>query len=205
MTWIVAAEEPNPLTPHLAEIVLGVVVFVILVGLVRKYVVPNFEKTFSERTAAIEGGLQKAEQAQAEAKAALEEYTAQLAEARHEAARIREDAREQGATIIAEMRTSAQTEADRIIGTAHTAIQAERAQVLQQLRTEVGAMATALAGRIVGESLEDEVRQRRTVERFIAELEAADEPSPGSSDGDSPDSAPAAGGGSAAAPVGESH
>jgi len=174
MTWIVAAEEPNPLTPHLAEIVLGVVVFVILVGLVRKYVVPNFEKTFSERTAAIEGGLQKAEQAQAEAKAALEEYTAQLAEARHEAARIREDAREQGATIIAEMRTSAQTEADRITGTAHTAIQAERAQVLQQLRTEVGAMATALAGRIVGESLEDEARQRRTVDRFLAELESQD-------------------------------
>ncbi len=72
------------------------------------------------------------------------------------------------------MRTSAQTEADRIIGTAHTAIQAERAQVLQQLRTEVGAMATALAGRIVGESLEDEARQRRTVDRFLAELESQD-------------------------------
>jgi hypothetical protein len=43
--------------------------------------------------------------------------------------------------------------------------------VLQQLRTEVGTLATSLAGRIVGESLEDEVRQRRTVDRFLAELE----------------------------------
>jgi len=29
-----------------------------------------------------------------------------------------------------------------------------------------------LAGRVVGESLEDEARQRRTVERFLAELES---------------------------------
>ena len=175
MNWILAAEEePNPLTPHIAEIVLGVVVFLILWRLVAKFVVPNFEKTFAQRTAAIEGGMKQAEQAQAEAKAALEEYTAQLAEARHEASRIREDAREQGATIIAEMRTQAQNEADRVIRTAHTQIEAERQQVLQQLRTEVGAMATLLASRIVGESLEDEARRRRTVDRFITELETQD-------------------------------
>ncbi|MBA2559766.1 MAG: F0F1 ATP synthase subunit B, partial [Propionibacteriales bacterium] len=45
-------------------------------------------------------------------------------------------------------------------------------QVLAQLKTEVGSLATGLAGRIVGESLEDEARQRRTVERFIEELES---------------------------------
>jgi len=169
---LAAEEEPNPLIPHVAEVVLGTIVFGILVWLVAKYVVPKFEQTFAQRTAAIEGGMRQAEKAQAEAKAALEEYTAQLAEARHEAARIREDAREQGAAIIAEMRGQAQTEADRIITTAHAQVQAERQQVIQQLRTEVGAMATALASRIVGESLEDEARQRRTVERFISELES---------------------------------
>ena len=35
-------------------------------------------------------------------------------------------------------------------------------------------MAIDLAGRIVGESLEDEARQRRTVERFLSELETTD-------------------------------
>ncbi len=183
MNWILAAEgEPNPLTPHVAEIVLGIVVFAILVALVRKFVVPNFEKTFAERTEAIEGGMAQAEKAQAEAKAALDEYTSQLSHARHEAARIREDAREQGATIISEMRQQAQTEAERIVGTAHTQVAAERQQVLEQLRTEVGAIATTLAGRIVGESLEDEARRRRTVERFISELESQDA-SPASSGG----------------------
>ena len=54
---------------------------------------------------------------------------------------------------------------------AHAQIDAERQQVLAQLRTEIGELSTQLASRIVGESLEDEARQRRVVERFLAELE----------------------------------
>ncbi len=68
----------------------------------------------------------------------------------------------------------AREEADRIVAGARTQIEAERSQALNQLRTEVGAIATSLAGRIVGESLEDEARQRRTVERFLADLEGAE-------------------------------
>ncbi|CAN5115384.1 F0F1 ATP synthase subunit B [soil metagenome] len=157
MFVFVAAEEPNPLLPPVSEIILGTVVFLILVWLVKKYVVPNFEKAFAERTAAIEGGM---------------------AEARHEAARIREDAREQGAAIVAEMREQAQVEAGRITTTARAQIEADRQQAVQQLRAEVGTLATTLAGRIVGESLEDEARQRRTVERFIAEIESQDDGAP---------------------------
>ncbi len=170
-----AAEEeehtPSPLAVEPAELVLALVVFGLLVYLIWKFVVPNFEKTFAERTAAIEGGLAEAERKQAEADAQLAELNERLAEARHEAARIREDAREQGAQIVAEMREQAQAEAGRITATAHTQIEAEKQQVLSQLRTEVGSLATSLAGRIVGESLEDEARQRRTVERFLADIE----------------------------------
>lgn len=167
-------EEHNPLIPELPEIVLGLVVLGILFLLIRKFVVPNFEKAFAERTAAIEGGIEEAKSAQQEAQAALEQYTAQLADARHEAARIREEAKEQGAQIIAELRAQAQEEAARITATAHAQVEAERSQALAQLKSEVGSLATDLAGRIVGESLEDEARQRRTVERFITELEGSD-------------------------------
>ncbi|MFP5415268.1 MAG: F0F1 ATP synthase subunit B, partial [Actinomycetes bacterium] len=55
---------------------------------------------------------------------------------------------------------------------AKTQIEAERAAAVTQLRTEVGGLATTLAGRIVGESLDDDERARRTVDRFIADLEA---------------------------------
>ncbi|AXT85568.1 F0F1 ATP synthase subunit B [Aeromicrobium sp. A1-2] len=166
-----AEEDINPLIPHTAEIVISLIVFGLIFFLLRKMVIPAFEKAYAERTAAIEGGIEEAQAAQKEAKAALDKYTEQLAGARHEAAAIREEAKEQGAQIIAELRAQAQAEAERITATAHSQIEAERSQVLAQLKGEVGSMATQLAGRIVGESLDDDARQQRTVERFIAELE----------------------------------
>ena len=119
MNWILAAEEgahtESPLAVAWVEVILALVVFGLLYLAVAKWVVPNFEKTFADRTAAIEGGLKAAETKQAEADAKLAELEKQLGEARHEAARIREDAREQGAAIVAEMREQAQTEAARIV------------------------------------------------------------------------------------------
>ena len=91
---LAAAEEEghatlNPLVPHPIEIILSLVVFGLLYWLVKKYVVPSFESTFAARTEAIEGGLEAAERKQAEADARLAELEKQLADARHEAARIR--------------------------------------------------------------------------------------------------------------------
>ena len=100
-------------------------------------------------------------------------YTQELADARAEAAKIREDARGEGTAIVAEHRVKASAEADRILETAQRQIEAERKQVSVSLRTEVGALATQLASKIVGESLEDEARQRRTVERFLDGLDGA--------------------------------
>ena len=162
-----------PIIPHPAELIFGFVAFAILYWVVAKKVVPRLEAMYAERAAAIEGQIAEAGEAQAQAQAALEQYTAQLAEARQEAAKIREDAREQGAQIVAEMRAKAQAEAQRITDAASAQIEAERQQTIVALRSEVGRLATDLAGRVVGESLEDEARQRRTVERFLAELESA--------------------------------
>jgi F-type H+-transporting ATPase subunit b len=168
-----AEEEHGPLMPVWIEVALSLVVFGLLFYAFAKWVVPNFEKTYGERTAAIEGGLQAAETKQAEADAKLAELDRQLSEARHEAARIREEAREQGAAIVAEMREQAQAEAARIVEHGKTQIDAERQQAVASLRAEVGALATGLAGRIVGESLDDDARQSRVVERFLSELESS--------------------------------
>jgi F-type H+-transporting ATPase subunit b len=169
-----AAADRTPILPLMGELIFGIVVFLAFLWVVWTKVVPNLEKAYAERTAAIEGGMQQAEEAQQQAQTALEQYQAQLAEARVEAARIREEAREQGAAIVAEMRGHAQAEAARITEAAHKQIEAERQQAVVQLRSEVGRLSTDLAGRIVGESLEDEVRQRGVVDRFLAELEAGD-------------------------------
>ncbi len=163
----------GPLLPALPEFIAGIVLFIVIWIVMAKKVVPAFEKTYQERSAAIQGGIEKAEAAQAEAAAALEEYRQQLAGARDEASSIREEAKAQGAQILAEMRTKAQEEADRLIAQAKAQIEAERVQAVQQLRGEIGGLATNLAGKIVGESLDDDERARRTVDRFISDLEAS--------------------------------
>jgi F-type H+-transporting ATPase subunit b len=164
----------NPLLPHPIEIILSVVFVLLLTVVIAKFVVPRFEATYAERTEAIQGGIEKAEKAQEAAEAALAEYNAQLAEARTEAARIREDAKTQGTQILAELREQAQAEAARIRAQGEAQLEAERAQVMAQLRNEIGGLATTLASRIVGESLEDDARAQRTVDRFLADLEASD-------------------------------
>jgi F-type H+-transporting ATPase subunit b len=175
-TEVLAAEEEtayNLLLPHTYDLVWSLVI-VVIVGLVfYKYVLPKFQAVLDERTAKIEGGIAKAEKAQEEAAEALKEYHQQLAEARADAAKTREEARAEGTAIVAEMRSKAQDDASRIVETAHRQIEAERQTAAVSLRTEVGALATELASKIVGESLQDSARQSRVVDRFLDELEAA--------------------------------
>jgi F-type H+-transporting ATPase subunit b len=166
-----AEAAPNPLLPHTAEIVVGAIAFGLLYFVMRRKVVPMFEKAFTARTEAIQGGIQRAEKAQAEAAQALVQYTEQLSKAQAESQNIREEARAQGAAIIEELRTKAQEEAARITATAHASIEAERQQAVTSLRNEVGALAVELASKIVGEALDDQARQSRIVDRFLDDLE----------------------------------
>jgi F-type H+-transporting ATPase subunit b len=175
MSILAAAVEENILLPHASEMVVGGIAFFIVFFALWRFLLPRLKKTLEDRTEAIEGGLARAEETQAEAAQTLAEYKEQLAEARHEAARLREEARQQGAAIIAEMREEAQAESKRITAQAHQQIEAERKQAVATLRADVGRLAVDLASRVVGESLEDEARRRRTVDRFLAELEESAE------------------------------
>jgi F-type H+-transporting ATPase subunit b len=163
--------EHNPILPLWQEIVIGTIAFGLLCFVLMKFVFPRMEQMFQARVEAIEGGLKRAEEAQAEANKLLEQYKAQLAEARGEAARIRDDARADAQSIREEMTAHAREEQARIIAAGRDSLAAERQNIVRELRAEVGELAVQLAGRIVGESLEDEARRRGTVERFLADIE----------------------------------
>ncbi|MER6667295.1 F0F1 ATP synthase subunit B [Amycolatopsis japonica] len=171
---VLAAEEvPNPIVPHVPELILGFIAFLLLLFVLKKYVVPRFEATYEERTKLIEGGIERAEKAQAEAEENLAQYKAQLAEARSEAAKIRDDARLEAEQIKAELRTEAEAESQRIVAQGQAQLQAQKAQIIAELRAELGRNSVELASRIVGESLADDARRHGTVDRFLAELETA--------------------------------
>lgn len=169
---MLAEEEHNPVLPAVPEVILGLVAFGALLFVLWKFAVPRFEAMYKERTEKIEGGIKKAEQAQAEAQQALEQYKAQLVDARAESARIRDDARLEAEQIKEELRTQAQEEATRIVAAGQAQLEAQRAQIVAELRAELGRQAVDLASRVVGESLEDDARRRGTVDRFLDELDA---------------------------------
>lgn len=172
---ILAAEtevEHNPIIPLWQELVLGIIAFGLICFVLMKFVFPRMEETFRARVDAIEGGIKRAEDAQAEANQLLEEYRAQLAEARTEAARIRDEARADAEGIRQDVLAKAREESDRIIAAGRDQLAAQRESIVRDLRAEVGTLAVDLAGRIVGESLADEARSRGTVDRFISELDS---------------------------------
>lgn len=168
------AEEAghNPIIPVWQEIVVGSIAFAVLCFVLMKFVFPQMEKTFAARVDAIEGGIKRAEAAQAEANQLLEQYKAQLAEARTEAARIRDEARADAEGIRQDVLAKAREESDRIITAGREQLAAQRESIVRDLRSEVGTLAVDLASKIVGESLADEARSRGTVDRFINELGA---------------------------------
>lgn len=164
----------GPLLPeHIVEFVIGLVLFGIIWFIVATKVVPVFEATYAERADAIRGGMDRAEKAQADAAAALAEYRARLEDAQGEAAKIREDAKNAAALMAADLREQAHAEAKRIVDAARTQVEAERKQAMTELTAQVGGLATQLAEKIVGESLADDARAQRTVDRFLTDLEAS--------------------------------
>ena len=138
-------EATNPLIPAIYDIVWSLIPFALVLLLFWRLVLPRLQKTLDERSSAIEGGIAEAESAQVEAKEALDKYTKLLADARAEAAEIRDGARAEGAKILAEIKEDAQGEATRIAATAKAQIEAERQQAVLSLRKEVGTLALDLA------------------------------------------------------------
>jgi F-type H+-transporting ATPase subunit b len=177
--------DENVLIPPLSELIIGTVAFGLLVAFFFWKVRPQISRVYAERTDRIEGGLARAETAQREAQALLEQYRAQLAEARAEAGRIREEAHSEGRQIVEELRATAAREVAELKDRADAQLAADRAQIVAQIRREVGDLAIDLASKIVGYQVESSATQSRLVEDFIAALDNSAE-----------------GAGSAAAPVG---
>ena len=167
-------EQINPLIPAVYDMIWSAVCFVVILFFFWKLVLPKMQKLLDDRAEAIEGNIAKADDAQRKAEAALEQYTAQLADARAEAGAIREQARTDGAKIVAEHKDQALAEAARVTATAKAQIEAERQAAVVSLRSEVGTLAIDLASGVIGESLTDDAKASAIVDRFLADLEASE-------------------------------
>ncbi len=165
------AELPNPLIPAVYDIVWSSVVFVVLLTFFWFKVLPGFKKMLDERAKAIEGRLAEAEAAQRSAEERTAFIEAEQAKLRSESSSIREEARSEGAAILAEMKAQAAAEAERLQQTVKNSLEAEREVAQRVLRAEIGELAIELASRIVGQKLQEDAVANKVVDDFIAELE----------------------------------
>ena len=158
--------------PKMYDIVWSAIILVIVALFFYKFFLPKFQAVFDERAAKIEGGIAKAEQAQKDADAAKAKYEAQLSNARVEASKIRDDARTEASHIVADARSRAEADANQITASAQRAIASQQQQALVSLKGEVGALATALAGKILGSELQDEKVQSSMINQMIDSMDS---------------------------------
>jgi ATP synthase F0 subunit b len=158
------------------------VIFLIVLGVVWRYVVPPVRRAMGERQEMVRRQIQESQRASKRLAEAEARYSEALAEARVEAAKIREAARADAQEIKDEMRQQAEQEVARIGERGAEQLATQREQVVRELRGELGQLAVTLAGRIVGESVADDARRAGTVDRFLDELQgmATPDSDPGS-------------------------
>jgi F-type H+-transporting ATPase subunit b len=165
--------EGNFLIPD-ATFLAELVAFGVILWALWHYVVPPIQKTMTARQEAIRQQIDESREARERLEAAEAEYKQALADARAEAAKMREDAARTRREIIDAAKDEARAEAEAVTRRAEERLEIERRQVLVELRREVGQLSAELASRIVGESLADQALQERIITRFIGELDEAD-------------------------------
>ncbi|MFF1692341.1 hypothetical protein ACFVXC_01775 [Streptomyces sp. NPDC058257] len=143
----------GPINPDVEHLVVGAVLFGPLYFLVRRMIL-RLNRVLEERATLLEGVTGgPGAQLRREAERIRAEHEATLAEARREAAQVRQQAREEGAALIAAAREDGGHERDEVLAGGKDRIEAERASAEIELRLQVSELASALASRIVGEPL----------------------------------------------------
>lgn len=166
---LIAAEAKNPILPDPAELIYGTIAFLLVFGVIAKFAFPALNKMLAERTAKIQGEMEKAESTRGEADQVLSEYRANLAGARDEANRIIEEARKTADQLRRDIQAKAEQESQATVAHAQEEIRAERDRVFAELRTQVGDIAVELAGRVVGQSL-DKSAHERLIDEYIDQV-----------------------------------
>ena len=174
MMTIAASDGLKLFIPQVYDIVWSLIILVIVALFFHKFFMPKFYAIFDERAAKIEGNIAKAEQSKKDADAAKSKYEAQLSTARVEASKIRDDARAEASHIIADARSRAESDAAQITANAQRSIESQQQQALVSLKGEVGTLATALAGKILGAKLESDDVQSSMIDKMIDDLDTND-------------------------------
>lgn len=164
----------NFLLPN-ATFIAEFLAFLIILGIVAKYILPRIRGPLAERQALIKKQIEDADEARRRLAEAERKYQEALNEARTEAAQIRENARAEAQRTLEDLRTQAQEESARIVARGEEQLASQRSSVVRELRGEIGTLAVELAEKIVDQRLSDDAQVSATVDAFLAGIEARDD------------------------------
>lgn len=156
------------LTPIPHEIVIGLIAFGALFLVMSKVLLPRLDKVYAERHDRIEGGFERAEQARAEARRVQAEYRTRIGNAREEAARIRDAAREEGQRRNDEVLAGAREEAASLVSQGREELATQRSSVSSDLQPDVARISRQLAGRLLGRQVGDD-EYGQTVDDYLGQ------------------------------------
>lgn len=164
---LLAAEGPNnPILPAWNEVIWGTLAFAVLVVVMTKKGYPAVKSAMDARTEHIRDAIDEADRTRTQAQTVLADYQRQVADAKGEAARIIEEARQTADTLKRDLTARAEAEAAELRQRNAEQIAAERQRVLAELQGQVATLAIELAEKVVGGSL-DQQRSLQLIEDYI--------------------------------------
>jgi len=162
-------EAPSPILPEPNEIIWGAISFTVLFFLLRKFAWPGIKTAMEGRTERIRTDLEQAEQAKADANQVLDEYRAQLADAKNEAARIIEESRQQADALRRDQEQRLQAELAEMRTRAAADVESAKNQAIADLRGEVAQLAIGAAEVVVQKNL-DRDTQTQLIDQYISQV-----------------------------------
>jgi len=147
-----------------------IVVFLITLLILKKFVFGPVGEAIEKRRASITASIEEAESSRDEAVKLLDEYKAQLAQARREADELREAGRREGERQKTEIVGQAQEQRERIVSDTQTQIDAQAQAAVAGIRDDVVVLALTAAEKVTKKSLSDD-DHRKLVEEALAEAD----------------------------------
>jgi F-type H+-transporting ATPase subunit b len=149
---LLAAEEggqSNFLVPN-GTFFFVLIIFLIVLGVIGKWVVPPVSKVLRERDAMVKQTVDDSRKAADQFTAADEDYRAEMAKARGEASKLRDEARAEGRKVLEDMRGRASGEVSSTLQQADLELKEQALAMQSDLRSSVDTLSTTLAGRVLG-------------------------------------------------------
>jgi F-type H+-transporting ATPase subunit b len=170
LALLFAVEKDLKVLPDTGELVLATIAFGILVFGLLKVVFPKMNAALAARTAKIQGQMEEAERTKRDADQILDQYRAQLSEARAEVQKIIDEGKRTADALRADLVAKAEREAQEIVQRAQADVAGERDRAIQQLKSTLGDLSISIASRVIEKELQSSDAQRALVEQAIAEL-----------------------------------